>query len=153
MIFETSMQTFKDYTSGLDQSMQENNSNINISVLDMSSFKEGVVASKNKSGKSVINQRNASNTAVNDSLMSNKSFKQYGLHNWRQYAAEKHGNSKHFQESIEGRKCIESTAVQKYAKEMLALKQWADEVEKLAQQLIIQMNSDSELQIINNRKV
>ena len=93
------------------------------------------------------------NSTLNDSSLSTNSFKQYGLNNWRQYAAEKHGNSKYFQESAEGRKCIENAAIQKYAKEMLALKHWADEVEKMAQQLLTQANADSEIQLLNNRKV
>ena len=148
------MQSFEEYTAGADSSAQENKGSSSINVLNMSSFIKDNSTIVSKPKRKVNNNKQVLlNSTLNDSSLSTNSFKQYGLNNWRQYAAEKHGNSKYFQESAEGRKCIENAAIQKYAKEMLALKHWADEVEKMAQQLLTQANADSEIQLLNNRKV
>jgi len=95
------------------------------------------------------NQNNQSNMNMNAS----KSHKEYTLNGWKEYAADKYGNKKFFQDTPTGKKCIETAAVAQYKTDMLALKKWADNVEDSATLLLDAFEQERSLVSAMRKKV
>ena len=103
--------------------------------------------------KSPNNNSNTPHNISSTSTSSGKTYKDYTLNGWKEYAVDVYGNRKFFQESEHGRRCIESTAVAQYKSDMISLKKWADGVETTATQLLDTLDHERAVASLMKKKV
>lgn len=117
--------------------------------VDIATFMENRHKKKSGHDGNSRQQRRQQNWTMNAS----KSHKEYTLNGWKEYAADKYGNMKFFQESPTGKKCIETAAVAHCKADMLALKKWADNVEESATLLLDAFEQERSLVAAMRKKV
>jgi len=81
------------------------------------------------------------------------SYRDYGLQNWREYAGLKFGDNERFHKSPHGKSIIIANTLREYQREMRALVDWADEVERTAVDLHAAMTIEKNARIAAETRV
>ena len=113
-----------------------------------------VSKSSNVALLSTILERNSLNdNAAKASSGKKLDHTQFTLQHWREYALLKHGDNEKFQKSPHGKSIIIAGALRDYSKDIRALCQWADDVEKAASELVSDVESERKLRVTAELKV
>lgn len=77
----------------------------------------------------------------------------YGLHDWKDYSLVKHSNTSRYQSTAHGREAVEISILKKYSSEILELRQWGDQVEDAAQDILLQLQVEKRAKRFAEQKV